>query len=306
MKTILILTDFSKKADSAAEFSMHMAIKLNANLILCNAMESVLPLSEGGEFTWLPSIRKLQEKRMTNLRVVGNHIEKLIPKDSFKPEITYLTLAGSLAEVTLSILKKHRIELIVSGSHKTGGLLSFLSKSHSHSIMDEIDCPALFIPEGLQFKSLQTISYATDLSFSNAKVMPFLGDLATSFGAAIEVNHITAGDDFSSIAPKRFVEHALRKLMKENHPPLTYNCLKNANVRAALLEMTLSGNTDLLAVVHKKYDFIDSLLHQSISKKLAGTAGIPLLVLPYSFSQNNADFSTEELDRFCYESGDLR
>lgn len=305
MKTLLVLTDFSKKASSAAEFAMHMAIKAKANLLLCHAMESVLPLPEGAEFNWLPSVQRLQEKCMTDLLAIGENLEKLIPEDAYRPEIAYLTLAGSLADVTLALFNERDIDLIVSGSHKTGGLLSFFSKSHSHSIMDKIDCPVLFIPEGLQFAGIKNLSYATDLSFSNAKVLPFLAKMATPFGASIDVHHISAGE-FSSVVSKQTVEYSLRKLLKEHRPAVTYHCIKNANVRAALLEMKLSGQTDILTLVHKKYDFIDSLLHQSISKQLAGTAGVPLLVLPFSFSQNNADFSSEELDQFCYKTDELR
>ncbi len=305
MKTILVLTDFSVKANSAAEFAMHLAIKTEANILLCHAMEFMVSMPNGVEFNWLPNNKKLQEKCADNLKATGENLKKFYQEESFKPEIEYLASAGSLADVTLNILKDRIIELIVSGCHKTSGLLNFFSKSHSHSIMDKIDCPALFIPEGFQFKNIKTISYATDLSFSNGKVMPFLANLATPFGASIEVNHISAGE-FSEVVPKQSIEHSLKKLLKDQQPPVAYNCIKNTNVKNALLDFTRSGKTEILALVHKKYDFIDGLLHQSISKELAGSAGVPVLVLPHSFSQNNADLSYEELDQFCFETGDMR
>lgn len=306
MKTILVLTDFSKKANSAAEFALQMAINTGAKIILANAMESIRPLPEEAQFNWLPSTKQLYDKYLIKLQTIVDHLKEIIPADSFYlPTIEPIALPGSLTQVTTQILKEHAVDLIVCGSHKNGGLLNFFSKSHSHSIMDDINCPALFVPESYSFKELKTITYATDLSFNNAKVLPFLADLATPFGAALQINHISAGD-FDAVLPKYSVEYSLKKLLQENKPQINYSCIRSANVRKALLDMTRSGETEMLTLVHKKYDFLDSLLHQSISKELAGTAEIPVLVLPYSFSQNTADFSNEELDEFCYRTDESR
>ena len=49
MKTILVLTSYSKKAEHAAEYALHIAERVKANLLLCNiftAPEKLLPGKE--------------------------------------------------------------------------------------------------------------------------------------------------------------------------------------------------------------------------------------------------------------------
>lgn len=67
-----------------------------------------------------------------------------------------------------------------------------------------------------------------------------------------------------------------------------------------------SQQVNILALVHKRYTFFEGLFHTSISKQMADGAKIPLLVLPCSFSMDVADLANDELDRFCYETGDTR
>ncbi|RZK73062.1 MAG: universal stress protein [Pedobacter sp.] len=308
MKNILVLTDFSIKAACAAEFAMHLAIKTRTNLLLCHAVEHALPITQEIEFSWLPINNEWENDCLAELKVVKRNLEEVVVQynsDCFKPNITYTCATGTITSVTSRILKKNTVGLIVCGSHKANNLFRFFSESHSHAIMDNINCPVLFIPEGLKFKGVENITYATDLSFNNSKVIPYLAKLAVPLNAGLAVNHISVGE-FSSIVPDRSITYALRKLLVDDLPALSYHCIQHVDVRAALLEMTSSGTTGILVLVHKKYDFMERLLNYSMSKHLSGRAQIPLLILPFDFSQDTADITEEELEHYCYDAADLR
>lgn len=288
MKTILALTDFSIRAVHAAEFAMHMAIKNNANLLLCHVMELVSHPADGAEFIWPdtdPLI--LKNKSIWELNELVKRLEKLMPQDSeytvFKPSINYITDFGLFAEIVKKVIDEKSVDLVVTGSHKSTGLARFLLGSHIHTILDKINCPVLLVPEILRFKGINNIAYATDLTFNNQKVIQYLAELAKPFDAIISVAHISPLE-FTATEPEQTLEYSLNEQLGPDHPRVFYHTIKRDDVKAGLLEITDTGKADVLALVHKRYSFFERLFHASMSKQMADNSAVPLLVLPFSFS----------------------
>lgn len=296
MKTILVLTDFSKRAGYAAEYATHIALKNEANIILCNAMESTSELADGVELNWPIAEHLVQKKEETILRLEesGEHLKHFISRSSsFKPSIEVIAEFGTLAEVAVNIIYERAVDLVVIGSHKSSGLSRFLFGSHTHQILDRITCPVLLIPENLEFKGISSIAYATDLSFDNTKVINYLIKMAKAFNASISVNHISPLE-FPAGETEKTIRLSLKEHLASYTPPVFYHSIKGYNIKNSLLEITGSGKADILALVHKRYDFFERLFHASVSKQMADSATIPLLVLPFSFSTDESVSSRQQ------------
>lgn len=83
--------------------------------------------------------------------------------------------------------------------------------------------------------------------------------------------------------------------MGPDYPPLVYQTLKEDNINAGLMQMIGTGKVNILALVHRKYQFLEGLFHESLSKLMPDKSAIPLLILPNSFISENAYL--EKLDR---------
>jgi nucleotide-binding universal stress UspA family protein len=306
MKTILVLTDFSIRAGYAAEFALQIAITTKADLLLCHALELNLTAGPAPEFSW-PVADHLQLKKETNveLKEQVKHLEDLLPQDTeaYKPSITFISDFGLLAETAEYLIVDNQVDLVVMGSHKSYGLTRFLLGSHTHTVLDKLNCPVLLVPESLQFSGIKNIAYATDLTFDNNKVINYLKLLAKPFQAKISVNHISppsSDSEAKKIDGIRIAEHSTP------NTPVYYHCIKGKNIKSSLLDLAGHGQVDILALVHKRYDFFESLVHNSLTKQLADKAKVPLLVLPYSFSLDESTLTNDELDHFCFAAGNLR
>lgn len=287
MKNILVLTDFSDRAKCAAEYAMNLAIHLKVDLLLCNALEITEQLTYP-----LADHLVLRNQAMKRLREVGMHLNELAfsgnPFESFRPTISYINDLDMLTEVADKVVDNNQVDLAVIGSHKSNGFARFFVGSHTNDILDHIKCPVLMIPENTVFKPVGNIAYATDLTFSSTKVISYLAQLAEPFSAAISVDHISPLE-LPLTNTELEVEQSIIEQIAESNVELSYKTIKGDSVTKGLLEISDSEKVDILALVHKRYDFFEGLFHSSISKQLAHSTKVPLLVMPYSFSLNEED-----------------
>ena len=288
MKNILVLTDFSDRAKSAAEYAMHMALKIRANIFLCHALEVTEQLTYP-----VADHLILRNQTIKRLREVGMHLHQMLSNEeqtvTFCPSISYINDLDMLTEVAGKVVDGKMIDLVIIGSNKQKGLSRFFMGSHTNDILDSINRPVLIVPENTRFKGIRNIAYATDLTFNNSKVISYLAQFAKPFNAEISVKHISPLDLPLSQAEKA-VEYSIIEQMDEVNTRLSYNTIKGDNVPKGLMEISDVEKVDILTLVHKRYDFFEGLFHSSISKQLAHSTKIPLLVMPYSFS-----FSSGEL-----------
>ena len=304
MKNILVLTDFSIRAGYAAEFAMHLTIKNQARLLLCHALEP-FSANNDAEASWVVADDQVAEKdeAMMDLKEIGRGLIKSAAADggSVKPDIRYIVNYGNVCDVAKKVISDNNVDIVVIGSHPSNALTRILSGSHVYSLIDKLGCPVLLIPESLRYKGVQTIAYATDLTFNNNKVIKYLVRVAKPFQAAISVNHIFKTEVHSTEA-EQATRYALCNKSEFSYPNISYHNLKRDNVKSGLFELISSGKVDILATVHKRYDFFEGLFHKSISKLIADASQIPLLVLPDSFSKNVVNWSDEQLDDFCFNA----
>lgn len=302
MKTILVLTDFSIRAGYAAEFAMHLAVKNNAKLLLCHAMEPSTSPNET-EFNWVIADAQISsdDDAMMDLKQIGRDLIKSVTRDGKSPDydIEYIVEIGNVCSVARKIIAEKNVDIVVIGSHPSNALTRILTGSHIYNFIDRLNCPVLLVPESLRYKGIRTIAYATDLTFDNSKVIKYLVKMAQPFNAAISINHIFK-NEFPLNEAEQAYSHLLTARSKFSYPKISYHNLKRENVKTGLSELISSGQIDILATVHKRYDFFDRLFHKSITKLIADASQIPLLVLPHSFSKSGINWSNDQLDAFCF------
>ena len=191
MKTILVLTDFSKSALIAAEEAALLAVKLNANLLLFYT-DYGIPVSTfysgvfqgGGDHSW----RDHCEMEMNKIKNHLSRLFSLIDTDQRKPIVFSMVSQGNLTDHVVDLLKNGNIELItmgVVGGHKTN---SILSGTKASSIIEAVGCKVLVFPAN-GVSVLDRILFAKNHNQADVFATEYLVELGKLFEDQLEVEN---------------------------------------------------------------------------------------------------------------------
>lgn len=286
MKTILMLTDFSIRADNATDFALKLAQVTRCKLLLCNMflVPFVEPMTV--QMAWpLENYNSLEEESKSDLAAVTARLTNKLDYDNnldeFKPEIEQRSLSGSIAEIFSEISSKNDLLMAVISQHDTLHSEGFVFENHAKRIIEKAKFPVLVVPESARFIGFKNIAFATDLSLSDVDILHRLITLAKGFNANITVTHIN-DENALDADEARNVEHFFNMVSAEiKYPGLLYKAVKSDTVEKGLNHFAANTEVDLLVLVHRKRNFFYRLFEGSVTHKIAGHLRLPLLVLPH-------------------------
>ncbi len=310
MKKILVLTDFSIRAAYAAEFALHIAQTNDSEIILCHIIEPIKAVvNDTGISPLMPDVFDLENENMLQLKELENNLNQIMLSNGsafkYNPCIKSMIKFGILIEDAQKLIDENKIDLLVIGSRRSNSISRFLLGSKTHTLLDSVSCPVLLIPEALKYHGIKNITYATDLPLNNRKALQYLGDFAKFFNATITVNYLTK-NSFPVKKTDGEIKKSLNDQLGEGYPAILYHTLKGNQVVSGLVDMLSTSKVNILVMVHKKYKLMQGLLHASLSKKKADKSFVPLLILPNYFISEEALFTNNELEHFCFDTSDSR
>jgi len=286
MKSILVLTDFSARADHIAHYALKLAQKVKANLLLCNVFpvpaEPAFALAawptighDGFEVDSINSLNELTAR-------LNKKLDTILKNEEFRPVIHHCSEAGSIAETINKITSDHNLLMAVVGMHSADGLTTFLLGDHASEIIENAKCPVLVVPYQFPFKNFKKISFATDLTHTSNDILYSLNGLTRHFDSEVLITHVTDDDsiDIEQLNSKpHFVGSGINGV---NFPKVQYRTIKNKSVIAGLDWLTEHTDIDLLVLVHRKRNFFQKIFEGSVTQKLADHLTKPMLVFPGS------------------------
>jgi len=284
MKTLLFPTDFSENAKHAIRYGYYLAKQIKAEIILCNAVIIPAEAPQAGLVAWpLEESDVLLKGSTEELVKLKSSIEKSRNKSGFQPSISYINESGVLTDVVNHIIEKNeKVDLVVIGTHGSSGMTTLLLGNHSRSMIDGVNRPLLLIPPAAKLSPVKKIAFATDFKNTeeDIKSIRTLITLAHPLNAEILLTHIFEEQDQSPEFQrwiKRFVSELPAKVHFSN---IQYTMYKSNGAQSGLEWLCDNGQIDILAMVHRSHNFIDSLFRGSQTQKMAGQIPIPLLVFP--------------------------
>ena len=275
MKTILVPTDFSIPADSAIHYAIKLAALWDASLILYH---SFIPFESGFYLSSLSELENNEAEKILTERLtkIKHSIEKKNPNLSVSVHVDQ----GPEGIKIIEFCKKSKSNLIVMGTSGASGLKEKLIGSFTAEVIANAVCPVLAIPNKYKFKLPKKITYATNYTKKDKKVLQSLLEFNQPFKATITILHIdwgitlfTADDDYEKY-----------KKMIQNHFidfEFTFNHTVGKDISKTILEETLLDKTDLIVMNPLKRKGIwNRIFHRSVTKKTACHIPIPLLCIP--------------------------
>jgi len=277
MKKFLFPTDFSANAKHALNYGYSLAKQVKAHIIICNAIIEPAEIPQSGLVSWpMEESDLLQADSNRELRLLKEQMESREETISFNPSITCISEAGTVTDMINRVGHQNDAGLVIIGTHGSSGLSTLLLGDHSREIIDEINKPLLLVPPAAKIKQVKKIAFATDFKdlVKDMECIHILITLARPLNAEILITNIFDGD-----------EHAADWLINElankaNYPHIYYRMVKAYHPISGLDWLCEHGDIDMLAMVHRSHNFIDSLFRGSQTQKMANHIVIPLLVFP--------------------------
>jgi nucleotide-binding universal stress UspA family protein len=271
MKRIIVPTDFSKAAESAAHYAAWLAQKMSASVELVHVPG--INTSENSLHNW----RVLEQQMIASAEEGAS---RLIESIRNPVEITYKLLEGGpFEDVVSKYAVKSEADLIVIGSRGASGLKKTFLGSCAAKLLDTSTKPVIVVPSGIQFDGIKKIAYATDMVRLNEEIKTIVR-LARPFDAEITILHIT-----NEGARKRDRSNLRAILIRmSGYNKIDFKVIENSDIVAGIEEELKSIKPDLLTMFSHQRDVTDKLLGRGVTRQLAFHNQVPLMVVNRTMS----------------------
>ncbi|UKT64746.1 universal stress protein [Pedobacter mucosus] len=280
MKNLLVLTDFSSLAKHAAEYAYSLAKKINADIILCNAVIVPAEMPQAGLVVWpMEESSVLEEESTGELEKLKEHLKKADPTHDKKPQIGIMNQSGYLQDVVGGLIADELIDFVVMGTHGDG-VGGFLLGNHTRNMIESLSVPLLLVPSKVSIAPFKNIYFASDLSdpHGDSVFLKQLISLASAFKAEISIAHISTPKTVA-----RDISEKTKAMVFDFSSDLGYPGIHFIRINAdkaieGLDKLMSHAPMDLLVMVHREKSFLAGLLNGSLTEKLANDLNFPMLI----------------------------
>jgi nucleotide-binding universal stress UspA family protein len=272
MKKILVPTDFSMNSWKALAYGADLARRVSAELIVLNAY--TLPYSNQ---TVLLSMKEiLKESAESGLKDVLDKMNSELDLDGVK--VITKAVHGDLL-VTIDLMcDTEGVDLVIMGTKGATGLKAALLGSNTSNIIRNISKPVIAVPESYQRNDNKHATICADFANGLEKRVDFsiLNTICRGHNAEIHILHVV--DPFEEQMPD---DQPKPVDFNEHFPGTKVSMHTNyhEDVQEGIKEFLADHPTNLLVMIRRNYNFIESLFHRSLTRHLAMHTEIPLLVL---------------------------
>jgi nucleotide-binding universal stress UspA family protein len=282
MDTILVLTDFSKRAEHAAEFALEIAKRTKSEVLLYNAVliPNVVP-AETGMQPYYENYATLEKESLKKLETLAQKLRIFHATETFTPVINYRSETGSIGAKIQTFIKEREIGMIVMGDKSKEGIIDrFIFGSDTFDVIDKSTRPVILIPEEVELLPVQKIAFATDLASPDYKALHFLAEFAAIFDAEIVLIHVSSSGKQEQEVVIPGVETVKNQI---NYSNIRWQEIEGDNISKALAEFVQMEHMDMLTMIHRHRPFFERIFHASKTKEVLSYHKIPLMVFPDAF-----------------------
>jgi nucleotide-binding universal stress UspA family protein len=259
MKKILIPTDFSKEANSAASLACDVAKKFNAELVFLHSIE--VTSSESINASGAPSNFDSYADSMLvheSIERAKEEMDKLVKKPMFKDfKVSQVIKIGSPFSHIYEAVEDGT-EFIIMGTKGASGLSEVLIGSNTEKVVRRAKCPVLSVKAETNQTVFESIVLATDMNGHEDKLIACLNKLQSVFDSKIHMVWINTPNNFK---PDRVTKTMLRDYAKKyelkNVDVNVYNdVIEEDGIRhfadeidAGMIAMSTSSHTGLSRII---------------------------------------------------------
>ena len=266
MKKIIFPTDFSKASESARNVAIDFSLKNEAEFYIVNVYQ--MPYVRSGSFSssLLDVIKKDSHNKMDALAA---SLREQYPALNLKDQC----VLGDPIQTICDISEELNADLIVMGTHGASGIEEIFLGSNTQAVIKNAKVPVLAIPSGFDFKAVNKLAFASDLSFENSSnALRTIKELTKQFNTELNIVHFA-----DLLEDSEENEEKVREAFSDT----SYKYLEQlaTNLEKGIADYIKYEEVNLFMMIHRKHNFWERLFTSSNSEKRAMHTKVPLLVL---------------------------
>ncbi|WP_419701535.1 universal stress protein [Mucilaginibacter sp. NFX135] len=278
MNTIAVLTDFSERSVHATRFTLHMAKKMKAKVLLFS-MNTVpanrrLVTADGPPYlinscNELADFTRCMELDLQNKSFPGAYL----------PGLTFQDVGPELVDIMTAIMKNEEVNMIVTFPPGADDLATYILSDVCTRIIDWAAVPVLVIPENAVIKNFEKIAFASQLHEEDIHSVAELGELIEGFAAELMIAHLN--EDPSDVWVQKDEEQLNRDLyQKLNCGGFYFRSIPDMGVQKDWGWLNANKKTDLLAVVQQPGEQMTRFFKRGQHSQVTYHIAIPVIILP--------------------------
>lgn len=273
-KFLLVPVDFTPESIHALHYAHLVATQLNVGITVAHIHQSLFDPVTGSAFD--DEVMKNNRDRLQEMLLEvgwdqfrsGNHI----PVNTHFDE-------GDVASHVIHLVEDPSYKLVVMSSHPESSFVKRVFGSVSTSVGRESAKPVIVVPHRSPLKFPEKIVVGLSEDLLQDDPLTFLLEFAAGDQAFIEFVHVTNDVDAYQILKGNLVD----KLTGFHKPAESYNITSVPVITGAtdedLVDYAIRKKADILVLATHHRNFIDSLGHRSVTKKILSQPVLPVMIL---------------------------
>lgn len=280
---LLTALDFSKSSDNALDYALKSYKDYNAKIVFLHAIQN-------GYIE--PQIEKLvdEDPKVTKYNIENKLqmiVSKKMKKYKSKCEYEIITKFSLPLDLILETLKKIKPFFLILGAKRTTSFIQNLLKNDTIKIIEQAKCPVIIVPEGVHYKKIQRITFATNYNGSDIMSIQNLAEQANRFQVKLLVLHISDGEltiDFELAMLNDFKNKVSKATSYKN---ITYKLIEGTNFEEMVKQELRPKKTDLFALSASLHSSWFSNLIENRITKILQQSKVPVMAYHYKGEKDN-------------------
>ena len=261
-------------------FGIKFARVINAELIVLNAFK----VEVGNDITQekYNHLKKINWFEAYNAISKFNQyfLEKHAKTDrDLTIKFDYRFVNGVFIDEIRNIAQEDGVDLIVLPISDSKDFNRRQVKIIKDNIFEKNRTSLLVVPFGFEYRPVKNIVFATDLKTLN-NYQQYLDDVinyAKLFDSNIHFIHISSKEKAEEWTHSNTYQMVMQAIEKNSRH--TFKSLHGKRIIESVNQYVEQCNADLLVVVKHQHDFIDSIIHESLSNEISLNSKVPVLVM---------------------------
>lgn len=279
MKKILFPIDFSKASLNAFSYALHMAKKLQAEIVTLHLYElQGQDLDALYPFLYVNyEINDLSE--FENYKSSVRSLNMIAEKHNLGDvKLSHVLREGPVSEGILEAAKVEMPDYIVLGTHGATGLSGALFGSVAERIINGAEVPVLAIPEGCPYNAIDKVLFLTKYNEAEVKIMDEVIAIASRFKAH---THVLEVREHHKNNEAKMLKTWQAQYAGAN---VKFSVEISDNLEESVLKFITQNKIDLVVMTVEHKGFFEKLFFYSLSKNLAYHSVVPILSIPIGMS----------------------
>ena len=276
MKAILLPTDFSKNSLNAIDYAMELFKDETCDFYFLNIQKASSFVSDdlmtmSSSTTIYQTLIDTAKKSIENvIKTIKDYYQN--DKHTFHSCVDYDNFIDGINQMCDAV----NIDLIVMGTKGATGAERVLFGSNTVRVMQRCSTPVLAIPDGCKFVGLNSIAFASDyLTHYNEADLESMINMAMHHNAKIDVVHMLQQEHLSEDQEnnRAFLDSIISNVTHE------FVTLEQQDIFEVIQKYIEDNNIKMLAMMNKKYSFLERLFSQHNVEVFGFKINVPFLVM---------------------------